>query len=277
MWIVSGFPETQVTAVAASKNKGWGGLAWTADGKIVYASSEAGTAEIWSMDADGNNSRQLTFDKRTNVEPAVPQSRTDLIVFASYGTGQPHIWRMDGSGGNLRQLTNGSYEDWPDCSPDGQWVVYQSDDAGKERIWKIPIEGGQAAMLIDQQARHPIVSPDGNWIACYLMEGEKWRLAILPFSGGEPVKTFEVPGGVAEQWHGPRWTADNQAVTYLATRGGLSNIWLQTISTGPARQLTNFSEGQIFAFAWSTNDKRLSYVRGTTTRTVILMKDFLGN
>lgn len=277
MWIVSGFPETQVTAVAASKNKGWGGLAWTADGKIVYASSEAGTAEIWSMDADGNNSRQLTFDKRTNVEPAVPHSRGDLIVFASYGTGQAHIWRMDGAGGNLRQLTNGSYEDWPDSSPDGQWVVYQSDDAGKERIWKISIEGGKPAMLIDKRARHPIVSPDGKWIACYLMEGEKWRLAILPFSGGQPVKTFEVPAGVAEQWHGPRWTADSQAVTYLVTRGGLSNIWLQAISTGPARQLTNFSEGQIFAFAWSTNDKRLSCVRGTITRTVILMKDFLRN
>jgi len=204
-------------------------------------------------------------------------ARADLVVFASYGTGQAHIWRMDSSGGNLRQLTNGSYEDWPACSPDGQWVVYQSDDAGKERIWKIPIAGGPPAMLIDKRARHPVVSPDGNWIACYLREGEKWRLAMLPFSGGEPVKTFEVAAGVAEQWQGPRWTADSQAVAYNVTRGGLSNIWQQPISGEPARQLTNFSEGQIFAFAWSPNDKRLSCVRGTNTKTVILMKGFRGN
>ena len=276
MWMVSGFPTSQVNEMPASKNKGWGGLTWTSEGNIVYSSSESGTAEIWSMDAVGNNPRQLTFDKRTNVEPSAPWAHANALIFASYGTGQPHIWSMDGSGQKLRQLTNGTYEDWPDYSPDGYWVVYQSDDAGKQRIWKMPVDGGQAVMLIDKPARHPIVSPDGKWIACYLREGDAWRLAILPFSGGGPVKSFEIPAGVAEQWHGPRWTPDSQGITYIGTRG-TSNIWLQPLSNGPARQLTNFNESKIYAFAWSPDGNRLACVRGTDNRTVILIRDFLAD
>ena len=181
---------------------------------------------------------------------------------------------MDGSGQNLRQLTNGTYEDWPDSSHDGHWVVYQSDDAGKQRIWKMPVDGEQAVMLIDKPARHPIVSPDGKWLACYLRDGDTWRLAILPFAGGAPVKMFDIPAGVAEQWHGPRWAPDSQAVTYIVTRGGLSNIWLQPLSSASARQLTTFNESQISAFAWSPEGNRLACVRGTDSRTVILMKGF---
>jgi Tol biopolymer transport system component len=274
-WIVSGFPETQVSAVAASKNKGIGGLTFAPDGKVIYSSAETGTPEIWSMDPDGNNPRQLTFDKRTSVEPVVPRGG-DLMAFAAYDAGAPHIWTADRSGANLRQLTHGSYEDWPDCSPDAQWVVYHSDEAGKDRIWRIPVAGGEPMLLIDKPARHPIVSPDGNSIACYLLEGETWRLAILPFSGGEPVKSFDIPAGAADQWHGPRWSADSREITYIVTRGGVSNIWAQPANNGTARPLTNFNEGQIFAFAWSNDGKQLICVRGSNLRTVVMMKDFLG-
>jgi eukaryotic-like serine/threonine-protein kinase len=274
--IVSGFPENQVSAVAASKNKGIGGLVSTADGRLIYSSAETGTPEIWSMDPDGNNPRQLTFDKRTSVEPAVPRAGADLMAFAAYGAGEPHIWTADRSGANLRQLTNGSYEDWPDCSPDGQWVVYHSDDAGKDRIWKVPAAGGEPMMLTDKPASHPIISPDGNWIACYLRDGDTWRLAILPSSGGEPVKSFDIPAGVASQWHGARWGTDGHEIAFIVTRGGVSNIWAQPVNNGTARQLTNFNEGQIFAFAWSTDGKRLICVRGSNIRTVVMMKDFLG-
>lgn len=277
IWLASGFPQMQISEVPASKNKGSGGLEWTADGKIVYASADAGAPELWSMDVDGSNSRQLTFDQHTNVEPSVARASFDKLVFASYYTGQSHIWRMDRDGRNLRQLTMGSYQDWPDVSPDGRWVVYHNDDNGTDRIMKVPADGGPPVVLIDQPASHPIISPDGNWIACYLGEGPDTRLAILPFNGGPPLKTFAVAGGVAEQWARPRWTADGQAVSYIVTRGGLSNIWLQPVESGadaPPRQLTNFSEAQIYAFAWSPEGNRLACVRGADTRTVVAIRDY---
>ena len=91
------------------------------------------------------------------------------------------------------------------------------------------------------------------------------------------MKTFSIPVSVADQWVGPRWTADSKAITYVVTRGGISNIWIQPLSGEPARQLTDFDQDQIFAFAWNPDGENLALVRGVNAKTVILMKDFRRN
>ena len=131
----------------ASKNKGSGGLAWTPEGHIVYASNETGSMEIWATRGNGSDVRQLTFDKHTCVEPAISQQDSSFIVFASYVSGKPHIWRIDKNGNNPKQLTNGPYEDWPDVSADGKWVIYHSSEAAGDRIWKVSIDGGSPSLL----------------------------------------------------------------------------------------------------------------------------------
>jgi Tol biopolymer transport system component len=192
--------------------------------------------------------------------------------------GKPHIWRIDKKGADLKQLTSGNYEDWPDYSPDGQWVIYHGADSSADRVWKMPIDGGPSTLLSDKTSRHPVFSPDGKQIVCFLRNEESpWELAILPVAGGAPLKTFSVPASVTEQWPGPRWTADGKAITYILTKGGVSNIWMQPLTGEPARQLTNFSEDQIFAFAWSADGKKLALVRGVNAKSVILMKYFKRN
>ena len=276
IWIVSSLDHAE--ELPASKDKGSGGLVWTPEGGIVYASNESGAMEIWALDANGNSARQLTFDKHTCVEPAVAQRDSRYIVFASYATGKSHIWRIDTRGNDLKQLTGGSYEDWPDFSPDGQWVIYHGADSSPDRIWKISIDGGSWTLLSDKASRHPVFSPDGKLIACFLREeGAPWQLAVLSLAGGLPLKTFPIPASVADQWVGPRWTADGTAITYTLTKGGVSNIWMQPLTGEPARQLTNFKEDQIFAFAWSPDGKKLALVRGVNAKSVILMKDFRRN
>jgi Tol biopolymer transport system component len=88
------------------------------------------------------------------------------------------------------------------------------------------------------------------------------------------LKTFALPASVAEQWPGPRWTADGRSITYILTLGSVSNIWMQPLTGEPPRQLTNFSEDQMFAFAWSQDGKKLACVRGVIAKSVVLMKDF---
>ncbi|MCM3900725.1 MAG: DPP IV N-terminal domain-containing protein, partial [Pyrinomonadaceae bacterium] len=216
IWIASTSPPTKVEELPASKNKGSGGLVWTPDGDIVYASNETGSMEIWTTKLNGSDSKQLTFDKHTCVEPALSQRDYKFIVFASYVSGKPHIWRVDKNGGNPKQLTSGLYEDWPDVSPDGKWVIYHASEAVGDRIWKVSIDGGSPSLLSSVAARHPVFSPDGKFIACYLREeGAEWELAVLPVTGGQPVNKFSIPAGVADQRVGPRWTPDSKAVTYV--------------------------------------------------------------
>ena len=51
------------------------------------------------------------------------------------------------------------------------------------------------------------------------------------------------------------------------------DIWLQPISGGPAKQLTNFKAEQILAFDWSRDGRSLALVRGVKTSDVVLIEE----
>src|ERR1700689_4784365 len=53
-----------------------------------------------------------------------------------------HIWRTNSDGSNPAQLTNGAFDRFPVCSPDGKWVYYY-DGAGPHYPKRVPLEGGQ--------------------------------------------------------------------------------------------------------------------------------------
>src|SRR5581483_8996775 len=119
------------------------GLSWTPDGRLVYGSHASGNTDIWVMDADGTNQKQLTYDARREVFPVVTDDGR-YIVFVSKMSGSSYIWRMDADGRNHRQLTQGKVDDSPRLSPDGQWVVYSSYDASdRQTLWKVSIDGGE--------------------------------------------------------------------------------------------------------------------------------------
>jgi hypothetical protein len=56
---------------------------------------------------------------------------------------------------------------------------------------------------------------------------------------------------------------------------GISNVWRQALSGGEAKPLTDFKENRIFFFDWTRNDRKLVLVRGSETKDLILVRDFL--
>jgi TolB protein len=251
-----------------SGNSGEPGESWTPDGKIVYFSRAGGNTDIWIMDADGRNQKPLTDDassKWGNLS-VTPDGR--YIVYIS----THQLWRMDIDGRNVKQLTSGAGGWHPHCSPDGEWVLYDSIGSSGSIIWRVSIEGGEPVRVTDKYAFLPAVSPDGKLIACYFVDPQTKviKIALLPFAGGDPVKLFDL-----EQYAASfiRWTPDGRAVTYVNTRGLVSNIWLQPIDGSPPRQLTNFKTDRIFSFDWS-RDGKLTCSRGAQDRDVVLIKDF---
>lgn len=59
-------------------------------------------------------------------------------------------------------------------------------------------------------------------------------------------------------------------MTYSLTQDEISNIWLQPLAGGPARQLTNFAADYILDFAW-TPDNRLILARGPMNQDIVLI------
>ncbi|MGI8732373.1 MAG: protein kinase domain-containing protein [Pyrinomonadaceae bacterium] len=280
IWLAPNGEANQATRTTsgAGQVEGRDGLAWTPDGKIVYASNASGNLDLWMMNADGSQQRQLTENSRINNHPSVSPVGS-YIIFTSHRAGTPNIWRTDLDGGNARQLTSGSGEDNPQCSPDGQWVVYTLLGAGKPTLWRVSIEGGASQQLTDKYTAAAVFSPDGKSLACLYREEQPnspLKLAIFPLAGGQPTRVFEGPIFTEEvsRVAPPRWTADSRALTYVVTSAGISNIWLQPISGDAPRQLTGFKSDRIFSFEWSHGGKQLLVARGLVASDVVLISNF---
>ncbi|HSS21839.1 MAG TPA: protein kinase [Pyrinomonadaceae bacterium] len=254
--------------LTSGTNEGGGGIALLPDGRIVYSVTATGTADLFVVNSDGSNPRQLTSNAAVNVQPAVSADGR-WIVFLSTRTGAPHIWRIDTEGNNLKQLTNGIAEVNPEISPDGQWVIFQ--DINDLGLSKVSIEGGAVVQITDKLVSQGAISPDGKLIACrYREQGlSPFKLGILDFATGQVLKTFDTP----PQDGAYRWSADGRAVLYSVRQNGVSNIWSQSIDGGTPKQLTNFKSDLIFGFNISKDGKSVAVTRGSVANDVLLIAD----
>jgi len=189
-----------------------------------------------------------------------------------------NLWKLDIDGGNPKQLTYGNSDSHAEISPDGKWVVYQfgifrKSDAmeGFNRRWRA--EAVNEAVFV-----RPCHLP-GRKVHRFRLSGWADRQAWNgghPFEGGEPLKILDVPVRKAPQDQFPwiRWAPDGRSLTYIDDLNGVSNIWSRPVSGGPPKQLTHFTSGQIFNFAWSRDGKQLALARGTETSDVVLITNF---
>lgn len=249
-------------------------IAWTPDGKIVYASRTGENWDIWTANNDGSEPKQLTADSFIDQQPSVSGDGR-YVVFQSIRSGNRNIWRVDIDGSNPKQLTEGVSEDAaPVCSPDGRFVVFTSNRSGKVAIWKVAIDGGPASQLVDRVSQFPSISPDGKLIAYFYNDEQannQPKLSMIPFEGGEPVKTIDLSRTVQPIAFG--WMPDARSVAYLASVSGSFNVWTQPIDGTAPKQLTNFKSSLISNFAIS-RDSTIAVYRVSATRDIVLIKDF---
>lgn len=261
---------TQARQITSGGVKYYGG-SWAPDGRIVYASDASGKRDLWIMDQDGGNQKQITAETGDNVQPVVSPDGRYIVFVSDRKDARHNLWRIDIDGSNAKQLTNGNFDRNPTFSPDGKWIIYASmGESSHPNIWRVSIDGGEVVKLTDKYSVAPTVSPDGKMIACYYWDQRpdtQLGIALIPFEGGQPVKMLNLPSPTV------RWTPDGSALTYVDSRSGVSNIWSQSIDDGKPVQLTDFKSDLIFAFEWSRDWKQLAVARGIGTSDVVLFNN----
>lgn len=250
-------------------------LSWTPDDRLVFVSNESGNLDIWLMDADGGNRRQLTSNSGQNSNPVVSLDGR-RIVFTSNRSGARNIWRMDLDGNNPLQLTSGTGEAFPSVSPDGKWVFYTSSQEGIPRVWKVSIDGGSPLQVAKPPSLAPSVSPDGKLLAYLFPEaadplGPPNHIAIIPIEGGDPIKTFKYEVGRVNTPF-TQWSLDGKSIMY-AVSANVTNIWSQPLDGGPPKQVTDFKDSLMTGFAWSVNRKKFATTRGKLLRDAVLISE----
>jgi Tol biopolymer transport system component len=273
IWVSPDLKPENAKQVMQATGDTWG-ISWTPDNRIVYVSDLTGDAEIWIMDADGANAKPLTNDKVFKTTPSVSPDGRYIVYTSNTGGGQ--LYRIDINGGNPQVLVTISTADNPDFSSDGKWVIFSGYSGGFQRIMRVPIEGGEPQMLTDYHATEPRYSRDGTRFACFVAneKTQEWtRVAIVPAEGGPAIKVFDAPRDV-NSGRGPVWTPDDSGITMVVAPGELQNLWLQPVSGGPGKMMTNFQLPGVARREYSRDGKRIALVRAEGFGNAIMITDF---
>ena len=245
---------------------------WTPDGKISFRSSKDGISNLWIMDADGGNRRQLTSNAQVDSRGMCISPDGKYLVFASWRSGKSNLWRVDADGKNLTQLTDGEFDTHPRCSPDGQSVVYQRGLHTKPLLWKVNLEGGEPVQLTDFYAKWNAISTDGRRVSFFQMVDSKWRIGIISSEGGSILQRLDVPVSLKE--NEIRWSPDDRSLFYISADGNVGNVWNLPLDGTQTKPVTNFKSNYLEDFAWSPDGRQLAVSRSLQVSDVILIRPY---
>jgi Tol biopolymer transport system component len=259
--------------------------------EIVYLSDSGNHANLWIMDLDTRQSRQVTYETDPNARVGLPLWSPDGAHIAYYmaagesrGAGM-FLVRPDGS--ESRLLARDSA--WAAWSPDGQWLYYSDFPVGTH-LRKVRVTGGEPELVRSDSAERVAIAADGSLyfvVELPIVSGgadlevrvaqpetaeESRVLARIP-----PERAAHGPGGGFQ----PVLTPDGRALVFAlqdGIRSNTANLWSLSTSTGEWRQLTDFGSQPttiIRRVSWSADGRFVFAAIGHFDSDVVLIRGLL--
>jgi len=140
-------------------------VSWLSDEKIIFDAFQDGKRSLWTSSVDGSNQTKLFASDSQDWSPNASADGTS-IVFVSMRSGTKQIWKCASDGSGLVQLTNAAYDvDSPHFSKDGQFIYFSQLSENKWKIARMPADGGESDVVVNENASIWDVSPNGKRIA----------------------------------------------------------------------------------------------------------------
>ncbi len=248
-----------------------------AGSKIYFVSDRTGNKEIWSMDYDGQNQRQITRYKSISSMPAV-SADGKMVAFTTYAQGNPKIMIFSTDSSRRLPFLNpvSSVVETPEFTPDGQRLLFSATIDGWTQICESNIDGSNMRRLSHVRSIEvsPKVNPKNPSQVIYISgksgHQQLWRMNI---DGGDQEMLTPGDGDVAN----PSWSPDGQFIAFAWTHGyeiGGFNIFVMPVSSRVPVQLTH-GNGRNENPWWAPDGRHLVFTtkRGQSTQIYTMLAD----
>lgn len=243
---------------------------FTAGGKIVYQSNNN---DIWMINADGTEKRQLTNDPSSDINP-ITSANGSQIFFTSNRLGSNHVWRMNMDGTDPQPVSKieGGYPRF--VTPDGKWVYYQS--GLTELFRRVTTDGSDEIAVPHIDGFANAFSPDGRLLAYFFRdpnEGSKLKINIRNLSDATLVQSLAYPEANPNP-RGLTWLSDNQTLYFVSESNGKYSLWRTSLAQDIPSFVGGLGTEDVLRFAVSSDGRSIVTVRGNWRNDAILITGF---
>ena len=226
---------------------------------ISFTSDRSGADNIWIMDRQGGNKKQITKETFRLLNNATWMPNSDYLIARKHFTGSRSLgagemWMYSIYGGDGVQLTKRKNDQQdagePNVSPDGKFLYFSEDVSpgpffqySKDpngliyAIRQLDLTSGKLTNFIAQSGGsvRPQVSPDGNFIAYVKRVRLKSALYIQNLKTGEEYPLYDdLTKDQQETWAifgvypNFAWTPDSKKIVFYA-KGKIKQIELSNL------------------------------------------------
>ena len=235
-----------------------GAPSWTPDSRDIVFYRERGQekADLFVMNADGGNVRQLTnTPNAAEGYPSVSPDGRTIAYESDAAGGNFDVWLMDRSGFNPRRLTSDpSREVAPAWSPDGKTIIFMSDRENPEfDIYTMNADGSDVARLTTGHTNwFPQYSPDGTRVA---MHTGRDVHVINVATGASARLTTDPANGMY-----PSWSPDGKRLIFMSWRNGVTQLFAMNADGSDQQQIAAAPAGSSIDPRASPDGTRVVFV-----------------
>jgi Tol biopolymer transport system component/DNA-binding winged helix-turn-helix (wHTH) protein len=246
------------------------------DGKtIAYNVWRMGAdSEVWLVDADGGNPRQLT------TEPAavlgwLPEG--DQVALSRKDAPGASLLKVDVNSGKQTPLSSQQIEArLGRLSPDGRLIAFNSRASGTINIWTVSLlDGVLKQHTFDHELMgFPCWSPDGRYLAFEVKRGDDTHIATIPSNGlREGAAPTQLTFERGQSWPGS-WSPDGAKIAFAGQRDGVWNVWWVSRNGKTQKRVTNYTKPNIYVRypAWSPRGDQIVYEYAETNGNIWMME-----
>jgi TolB protein len=230
--------------------------------KIYFVSNRTGHKEIWVMDPDGSNQRQISHFNSLSIMPAVSPDGTK-IAFTSFARGNPAIFILSTDTGRRLPFYNqvASMNATPDFTPDGKQLLYASTASGRAQIYVANIDGSNLRRISNTPALEvePKVNPKTVTDLVFVSGRSGPQQVYRMNMDGTDVQRLSNGEGEASN---PCWHPNGQIIAFAWTRGfatGNFNIFVMDVASRNFNQLT-YGAGRNENPSWAPDGRHIAFM-----------------